>query len=207
MLRLFPIAHQIKGTSKNALLSVIVTIFALASDTSFAACQYAELINFIKTGNSEGVASYLSKDCSANAPSPTSISALELSLILNKTDIFRQLVKADENLVKTHGVNALAAACNINVKNKVAIEMLAAKGVDINTMSANGFSCLYNAAVVPDIDFFNYLLSIGANPRAKVVPDPIYEIDHLISVEDFIKRRTEDYQTLNRITTEATLSK
>ncbi|HEY7772882.1 MAG TPA: ankyrin repeat domain-containing protein [Marinagarivorans sp.] len=204
MFKIFPPKRY---RQRCALRTITFAFLFAASAASQADCEYAELISAIKAGNAEGVASYLSQDCSASAPSPTSISALELSLILNKTGIFKQLVKADESLVETHGVNALAAACNINVKNKEAIEMLTAKGVDINTMSANGFSCLYNAAVVPDLEFFNYLITLGANPNAQIVPDPMYKIDHLISVKAFIKRRAEAYQQLDQAVTEAANNK
>jgi ankyrin repeat protein len=181
------------------MLKKIISVLGLSlSVEATAQCDYADLISAIQTNNLPAVTQYIAQQCDVKPPTPTALSALNLALILDNTDIFKALVKADKALITQHGVNALAAACNINVKNKAAIELLIDAGVDINTMSANGFSCLYNAAVVPDIEFFNYLISKGARPSAKVVPDPIYKIDHLISVKDFIQLRLEAYKTLSQ---------
>ena len=179
------------------MLKILIAALSITGSTYAAAqCQYSELINAIQTHNLPFVTQYIENKCDVKPPTKSALSSLDLALILNNTEIFKALVAADATLVAAHGANALAAACNVNVKNKEAIELLVKAGVDINTMSANGFSCLYNAAVVPDIQFFNYLLAQGANPNAKVVPDPIYKIDHLISVKDFIQRRLESYQEL-----------
>ena len=178
------------------LKNIIIALSITSSSYATAQCQYSDLINAIQTHNLPKVTQYITQKCDVKPPTASALSALELALILKNTEIFKALLDADKELVTQHGVNALTAACNINVKNKVAIELLIEAGVNINTMSANGFSCLYNAAVVPDIDFFNYLLKKGANPNAKVVPDPTYKIDYLISVKDFAQLRLESYQAL-----------
>jgi ankyrin repeat protein len=168
------------------------------STMSFADCQYDDFIRLIQLGNNEGVKQYIDAGCDVKASTPSAISALELSLILNRIEIFNQLVNADKKLIELDGVDTLVAACNINIKNKPVIELLVAQGVNINARSINGFSCLYNAAVTPDPDFFNYLLTLGADPEAKVVPDPSYQINRLISVKDFISTRSAAYGQLER---------
>ncbi|BCD99629.1 ankyrin repeat domain-containing protein [Marinagarivorans cellulosilyticus] len=179
------------------MLRILIAALSITGSSYAAAqCQYSELISAIQAHDLPFVTQYIEKKCDVKPPTESALSSLDLALILNNTEIFKALVAADATLVASHGANALAAACNVNVKNKEAIELLVKAGVNINTMSANGFSCLYNAAVVPDIHFFNYLLTLGANPNAKVVPDPVYKIDHLISVKDFIQRRLESYQDL-----------
>ena len=178
------------------LKTLIAAISITSSMHATAQCQYSDLIQAIQTHNLPKVTQYITQKCDVKPPTASALSSLELALLLKDNEIFKALLAADKELVAQHGVNTLTAACNINVKNKIAIELLVEAGVNINTMSSNGFSCLYNAAVVPDIEFFNYLLTKGANPNAKVVPDPIYNIDRLISVKDFSQLRLDAYQAL-----------
>ena len=180
------------------LLSAFFISSLFLSLPSHAQCLYNNLINAIKTGDSASVNTYIKNGCSLNSPTATAVSTLELALLLNQQDIFTQLVKADKTLVKQHGSNALAAACNINTQNKPAIELLISEGVNINALSSHGYSCLYNAAVVPDAAFFDYLIGLGANPKASVIPDPTYKIERLISVEDFIKLRAAAFNDMNQ---------
>ena len=161
-------------------------------------CVYTELLRMITGNNIDGIKAYAKQGCDLKPADKFSVSSLELAVILNREDALDALIAADAELVKQHGPNALVSACSHEQKNKTAIELLLKKGVDINALSTHHFSCLYNAAVVADHEFFNYLIQLGADPARKVIPDAIYGTEKQISVADFIRQRAEAFNALQK---------
>lgn len=159
-------------------------------------CIYTDLLRLITSNNIDGIKAYAKQGCDLKPADKFSISSLELAVILNREEAVDALIAADAELVKLHGPNALVSACSHEQKNKAAIELLIKKGVDINALSTHHFSCLYNAAVVADHEFFNYLIGLGADPARPVIPDAIYGTEKQISVADFIRQRAEAFTKL-----------
>lgn len=173
-------------------LILLMPISAIAQNQ----CTYTELLRMITSNNIEGIKTYAKQGCDLKPADKFSISSLELAVILNREQAVDALIAADAELVKLHGPNALVSACSHEQKNKAAIELLIKKGVDINALSTHHFSCLYNAAVVPDIEFFNYLIGLGADPARPIIPDAIYGAEKQISVADFISQRADAFIAL-----------
>lgn len=179
------------------LRSIFWAVVICAADVTWA-CNPGDLMNAVKLGDLAKAKAYKAEGCSL-APSDTrQVSALELAILLQRGEVFNWLAE-DNALVAAFGAEALVAACDTHIQNKSAIELLVSKGVDINALSTHHYNCLYRAAELPDMAFFEYLLGLGANPKRKIVPAPEYQLEQSISVQDFVLQRLADYQALQKL--------
>lgn len=176
------------------LLSVVV--FFIANHA--LACSPSELLNAVKLGDLEKAKAYKAEGCPLAPSDNRQVSALELAILLQRSDVFEWLA-SDKALVQNFGAEALVAACDTHLQNKAAIELLISKGVSIDAISTHHYNCLYRAAELPDLAFFEYLLGLGANPERKIVPAPEYQLEQSISVKEFILQRSADYQALQNM--------
>lgn len=126
------------------------------------------------------------------------LSALELAAYFEQTGILKQLLAKQPQLAARYGSKALQLACATNIKNKEIIEALMGAGVDINAKNTSGKNCLYSAAVAADPEFFDYLLTLGADAGVKVSPHEWLHIDADISIERFVAIRLERHQQMMR---------
>lgn len=159
------------------------------------ACDPGDLINAVKLDSLELAQAYKAQGCALAPTDNRQVSALELAVLLQRESVFEWLVE-DQALVSGFGAEALVTACDSRQQNKKAIELLLSKGVSIDALSKHHYNCLYRAAELPDVPFFNYLIGLGANPERKIVPAPEFHLEQSISVKAFVLQRLADYQAL-----------
>ena len=133
--------------------------------------------------------------------SQDSVDILGYAVSMNAHEIFSEMIKSYPRYVVNNSPTVLSLACASNRKNRKFIEALLGLGVDINTINGSGTNCLYSAVISADLEFFNYLIGLGANPKIKVVPDEVFGYSEPVSIEVFLKNRLKKYQEMeNRIT-------
>ena len=131
-----------------------------------------------------------------NKGNKSDLSALELAIYFRKHDILTKLVSYQPAIVEHFGTNALKLACSTNKQDKAAIELLVTSGVNINTPNSAGQNCLYSAAVAVDVDFFEYLITLGANPKTEITPHKWLNMEGPITVEAFLQIRLKRHQAM-----------
>ena len=184
---------------KQVTAFIFILLLAIP-EISFAAPSARDIRIMIQQGDTNAVAKLIKANTDfvelQKTGGSSELSALELAAYFDQTDIQKMLIAYQPELIHRYGANALNIACSANRQLFKTIELLVASGVDINAKSKSGETCLFGAAVAVDLEFFKYLLGLGANPTVEVTPHQWLKIKGPISVEEFIVLRFKKHKEM-----------
>ena len=159
-----------------------------------------EIQSMIRSGDIEAVSRLIQKqidfvkiqESSANQ----STTILDLAVFFGQHQILKLMLNHQSELGARFGSGALVTACASNKQNRELIEILLGAGVDINSRNHAGKTCLYRAALAADAEFFDYLMSLGADPAIEITPDKVLGIEGPLSIQDFVFERQKRYAAM-----------
>ena len=183
---------KIRLTLCAIIISLSVPVFALSTSQ--------DVRKMIKDGDEASIAKLISDgtdfDALQKQDGKWGASILEVTVYYNQPKILKMLLDHQPKLAKGYGADALTTACASNKQFKTIIKILVDAGVDVNSKSKSGKTCLYSAALAADTGFFNYLLGLGASSKTTVVPEKVLGIDGPVTIENFVAIRLKRYQEM-----------